>query len=325
MTEKTTERSFGGDFRRFFGRGLGILLPSIVTLWLLYQVFLFLFANVAQPINYGIRSGILWSTETFIPQESQPKFIQVTEAQIERRVQTMASNGEVRPEELENNAEAVAARARKSLQRDNLRRVWNNEHPYLQLTGLIVAIVLIYLAGLLLGNYIGRTIYVRVEKLISKIPGFKQVYPHVKQVVDLIFGDSPMKAFSEVVLVQYPREGIWTIGLVTGEGFQELREEAGGEIASVFIPTSPTPMTGFVINARRSEIRKMDMTVDQALRFVITAGVLTPETAAPNPDEPIKLPNAAVKLDRDDKLQAAVSPAGSEPPKSDGAVSEPDA
>jgi len=305
MTDKKPEHSFGGDFRRFFGRGLGILLPSIVTLWLLYQVFLFLFANVAQPINYGIRSGILWSAETFMSRETQPNFIKVTEAQIERRVAEWDRTGVIDPEDLEADQNRVRRRARESLQRDNLREVWNEKHPYLQLTGLIVAVILIYLAGLLLGNYLGRKIYTRVERLIAKIPGFKQVYPHVKQVVDLIFGDSPMKAFSEVVLVQYPREGVWSIGLVTGEGFQELRDEAKGDVISIFIPTSPTPMTGFVINARRSEVRTMDMSVDQALRFVITAGVLTPETTNAAPGDPIRLPDRAVRLDRAGRLSAA--------------------
>jgi uncharacterized membrane protein len=100
----------------------------------------------------------------------------------------------------------------------------------------------------------------------------------VKQVVDLIFGEnSTMKAFSETVLVQYPRKGIWSLGFVTGNTFSDVRDATGVEVVSVFIPTSPTPMTGFVINVPRSEAMKVDISIDQALRFIITAGVLTPE------------------------------------------------
>ena len=91
-----------------------------------------------------------------------------------------------------------------------------------------------------------------------------------------------MKAFSETVLVQYPREGIWSLGFVTGTSFKDIRAASGVETVSVFIPTSPTPMTGFVINVARSEAIKVDISIDQALRFIITAGVLTPDSVGPD-------------------------------------------
>jgi len=286
MSDSGHTHSFAADFRRFFGRGLAILLPSIITLWLLFQIFVFLFNNVAQPINYGIRSSILWGIDTFIDDpEDQPRFFRTTEGAVGTRVELLIQQGELTPEEVAEDNTAARAEAREALQRDQLRRIWEQEYPLLQLSGLVLAIVLIYLAGLLLGNYIGRQLYTRIEKLISQVPGFKQIYPHVKQVVDLIFGDSPMKAFREVALVQYPRDQLWSVGFVTGEGYGEIRDAMGGDrIVSIFIPTSPTPMTGFVVSARRSEIIPLDMTVDQALRFVITAGVLTPETVAKNPE-----------------------------------------
>lgn len=319
MSDNDRTHSFLGDFRRFFGRGLGILLPSIVTLWLLYQVFVFLFNNVAQPINYGIRSTILWSIDTFVDDpESQPQFFRTTPGGVSTRVDLLVEQGELTPEEVSDNPALAQEKARESLQREQLRRVWEKEYPLLQLSGLVLAIILIYLAGLLLGNYIGRRLYTRVERLISRVPGFKQVYPHVKQVVDLIFGDSPMKAFSEVVMVQYPREQLWSIGFVTGEGYGEIRDAMDGEdVVSIFVPTSPTPMTGFVINARRSEIRSLDMTVDQALRFVITAGVLTPETIDKNPELAQKM-NGPVSAIGDPAAQKPQSPRT--PPRSSGPV-----
>ena len=174
---------------------------------------------------------------------------------------------------------------RESIRVKQFRDEWS-KHWYLNGLGFVVAIVLIYLAGLLLGNYLGKQIYTRIESLIARIPGFKQVYPHVKQVVDLIFGEnSTMKAFSEVVLVQYPRQGLWSIGFVTGTSFKQVREVMGGETASIFIPTSPTPMTGFVINASRKDTIKLDVTIEQALRFIITADVLTPEQAEASGEE----------------------------------------
>ncbi|MEM6490943.1 MAG: DUF502 domain-containing protein [Pseudomonadota bacterium] len=141
---------------------------------------------------------------------------------------------------------------------------------------LVIWSTLLYLAGRLLGSFVGRWFYARIEGLLRAIPGFKQVYPHVKQVVDLIMGDSKM-AFSRVVLVEYPRKGIWTVGLVTSSSLKPVADEAGTEVLSVFIPTSPTPFTGFTINMPAADCVDVDMTIDQALRFVITAGVLVPE------------------------------------------------
>ncbi|MEL6328120.1 MAG: DUF502 domain-containing protein [Planctomycetota bacterium] len=294
--------SFSGDFKRFFGRGLAILLPSIVTLWLLFQVSVFLYNNVAQPINTGIRAAVLWGTPVLVEETDLPTWFQVTDEQIDRRIAREQEEGVLREVETEAELASLRSRTRDDIRADQFRGEWE-KHWYLGATGLVVAIVLIYLAGLLLSNYLGRQLYTRLEKLIARIPGFKQVYPHVKQVVDLIFGDSPMKAFSEVVLVQYPREGVWTVGLVTGNSFKAVREAGGGEMVSIFVPTSPTPMTGFVINARRDEVKKLDMTVEQALRFVITAGVLTPESTEENSDAP-SLPKPAVKADREGSLVA---------------------
>lgn len=271
-------RTFWTDFKQFFGRGLAILLPSIVTLWLLWQALIFVYANVAEPINRGLRGAVLWATPRVVQEESDlPSWFVVTSDQLARARSARESSGR----------SALSDGAlRAEIRHRSFGDFWDS-HWYLNFTGFLVAILLIYFAGLLLGNYVGRRVYARVEKLIAKMPGFKQVYPHVKQVVDLIFGEnSTMKAFNEVVLVEYPRKGIWTVGLVTGSSFAEVEDAAGGEVMSVFIPTSPTPFTGFVINVRREETQKLDMTVDQALRFVITAGVLTPENVTPGQGKP---------------------------------------
>ncbi len=274
----TKRRTFWTDFKQFFGRGLAILLPSIVTLWLLWQALAFVYANVAEPINRGLRGAVLWVTPRLVEDAAElPTWFVVTEDQLARARANRESAGR----------SALSDSAlRAEIRQRSFREFWSS-HWYLNFTGFLVAILLIYFAGLLLGNYVGRRVYARVEQLIAKMPGFKQVYPHVKQVVDLIFGENPtMKAFNEVVLVEYPRKGIWTVGLVTGSSFVEVEDAAGGEVVSIFVPTSPTPFTGFVINVRRDDTKKLDMTVDQALRFVITAGVLTPENVTPGSGKP---------------------------------------
>jgi len=129
---------------------------------------------------------------------------------------------------------------------------------------------------MLLGGLIGRRLYARVEKLLARVPGFKQVYPHVKQVTEMIIGDRPL-AFNRVVLVEYPRKGIWTVGLVTGDSMRTIREAAGADTLSVFIPSTPTPFTGFTITVLKDEVVDLPVQVDAAVRFLITGGVLVPD------------------------------------------------
>jgi len=255
--------TFMSDFRRFFVRGLAILLPTIVTLWLLWQAFVFAFSNVAQPINSATRLGVIWIVPQVLSEEELPDWFSITDSDLARERAQRGVDKSVGDSVL-----------RRDIRREYLREFWS-DHWYLNLTGLVIAIVLIYLAGVLLGNIVGRSIYTRIEHLITQVPGFKQIYPHVKQLVDMVLGEKKM-AFSKVVLVEYPKEDVWTVGFLTGTSTREIDSTAGGGVVSVFVPTSPTPFTGFTINVRKERAIEMSMTVDEALRFVITAGVLAP-------------------------------------------------
>lgn len=262
--------TFMDDFKRFFGRGLAVLLPSVLTLWLLWQAFVFLFNNVAEPINRGIRVVVVELAPRVTNEKQRPAFMIVEEEAINEYL----ASPEGRPFR-GRSTEAV----RMHLVRKQLSEFWSR-HWYLQGAGLVVAIMLIYLAGLLLGNYLGRRVYSRVEKLIAQIPGFKQVYPHVKQVVDLIMGDRKV-AFRRVVMVQYPRRGVWTLGLVTSDSLILAHEATGRPCIAVFIPSTPTPFTGFCISVPKDEAIDVPMTIDEAIRFFITGGTLVPERLAP--------------------------------------------
>jgi len=261
--------SFTSDFKRFFSRGLAILLPTAVTLWLLVQAFGFVFNNVAQPINRATRFAVIWVVPRVLDEDKIPEWFQVTDD----RVLDIRASRDIR--------ESVSDESvRLDLRKEYLAQFWL-DHRYLNLTGLVIAIMLIYLVGVLIGNFMGKSVYARLERLITRIPGFKQVYPHVKQVVDMIIGDNKM-AFSQVVIVEYPSAGIWTVGFLTGNSLREIDDHAGGTVVSVFIPTSPTPFTGFTINLPKDKVIKIGMSVEEALRFVITAGVLSPGVVTGN-------------------------------------------
>lgn len=261
-------RTFGADFKRFFGRGLAILLPSILTLWILWYAFAFVFNNVAVPINRGIRWSVVRAAPEVISSrpERQPPWYRVSEA--ERAEFLKLPEGKAF-------RESDAAEVDREVRAQKLATLWQS-HWYLSGTGLVTGIILIYLAGMLLGGLIGRRVYSKFEAWISRIPGFKQVYPHVKQVVNLIMGDSPM-AFKRVVLVEYPRKGVWSVGLVTSASLKAVSDQAGGPTLSVFIPSTPTPFTGFVINVPEDQVVDLQLSVDEAIRFALTGGVLIPE------------------------------------------------
>ncbi|QYK47495.1 MAG: DUF502 domain-containing protein [Phycisphaeraceae bacterium] len=252
--------SFNTDFKRFFFRGLGILLPSIVTLWLLWQAFSFLLKTVASPINRGVQWVYVEVAPVIAGPDALPEYVRGKPATDTEKA-------------IPDRGWFVKGNKKQSL--EHFRARWN-ENPWLGGIGLFVAMGLVYLAGVLLGGFFGRQVYTRIEALIARIPGFKQVYPHVKQVVDLIIGDKAM-AFNRVVLVEWPRREAWTMGFVTGNSIQAAREAGGGAMVSVFVPTTPTPFTGFVVNVRAEEVKDLPLSIDEALRFIITAGVLTPE------------------------------------------------
>lgn len=295
--------SFRSDFKRFFGRGLAVLLPTVLTLWILWQALGFVYTNVAQPINRATRIGVLWAVPKVLDEKDLPGWFQITDEEILQARMT----GGVR-------ANTPDPAVRKELRRGYLKQFWD-DHWYLNLTGFVIAILLIYLAGVLLGNFFGRRIYHRLERLIARVPGFKQVYPHVKQVVDLVLGEKKM-AFSKVVLVEYPCKGIWTLGFLTGGSLRPIDGPAGGKVVSVFIPTSPTPFTGFTINVLEAQALEVDVTIEEALRFVITAGVLTPESGASVRGEGPRTLQARSGVEAAQKARAGITPPPAEDPGS---------
>ncbi len=287
MGKAIKQEGFWTDFRKFFGRGLAILLPSVLTLWILWQLFVFVYQNVGAPINRGIRLGVIEILPLFVDEGAtgtMPEWWSPTDEQVRNYLDTRRREGHrvpiapVASEEPTAEYASARAQARELLRRRGFRDWWNN-HWYLEAAGLFVAIVLIYLAGLILGNLLGRKLYSKLEKTLARMPGFKQIYPHVKQVVDLIMGDRAV-AFKSAVVVEYPRKGMWTVGFLTGTSLPTVRSEARSDCVSVFIPSTPAPFTGFTINVRAEDAIELPISIDQAIRFIITGGVLNSEESA---------------------------------------------
>ena len=274
-------RTFRSDFRRFFVKGLAVLLPTVLTLWILVKAYEFVDVGIAQPINGGIRFVINKATphvevltETFEPSDS------AVERETERRREADRSK-------------AAQNEARAYLRSQRILEWWN-ERWYMNFIGLFVAVLSVYFAGRLLGGLLGRSLYSKIERLLTTIPVVKQVYPYVKQVVDFILSDEKPIKFNRVVLVQYPRKGIWSIGLVTGTPMKSVQNQMDPNAPrpgiTVFIPSSPTPFTGYTISVTMDEVVEIPISIDEALRFTITGGVLVPDretiNAALESDDP---------------------------------------
>jgi uncharacterized membrane protein len=136
---------------------------------------------------------------------------------------------------------------------------------------IIILCALAYLVGTFLGAQIGRLL----ERWIMHVPLMRRVYPGAKQVSEFFFSDRKVE-FRRVVAVEFPRRGMWMLGFVTGRAFKALSQKVGGEMVSVFIPSTPAPITGYVVAVPREDIVDLPITVDEAIQYLISAGVIMP-------------------------------------------------
>jgi uncharacterized membrane protein len=145
--------------------------------------------------------------------------------------------------------------------------------------GVIVMVAALILTGVFVANVIGQWWVHQWHRLMHQIPIVKSIYSSVKQVSDTLFSSSG-NAFREAVLVQYPREGSWTIAFVTGKPGGEVANHLPGEYVSVYVPTTPNPTSGFFLMMPRADVVSLKMSVDEALKYVISMGVVAPPLPA---------------------------------------------
>ena len=142
--------------------------------------------------------------------------------------------------------------------------------------GALLTLVVVFVTGVLASNILGQRLLWFWEYLLGRIPVVKTIYNSVKQVSDTLFAPGG-QAFRRALLVQYPREGSWTIAFLTGRPGGDVANHLRGEYLSVYVPTTPNPTSGFFLMMPRSEVIELDMSVDEALKYVISMGVVTPE------------------------------------------------
>ena len=227
------KKTFTGDFRHFFIRGLAAVLPTVATIAIIVWVFTLIQDYCGIYINNAAAhlTTILW----------------------------------VRLAHLSSEADISQARA----------MIFEFWHEKLFWVGFLLAIVGVYIFGRFLASFLGQPVWRVIERTLIRLPVIKQIYPSAKQVTDFLLVERKLE-FSSVVAVEYPCKGIWSLGLATNPGIRTLHDALHEDLITVFIPSSPTPVTGYTITVGRDKVIDLPMSIDDALRFTISGGVIQP-------------------------------------------------
>ena len=227
-------RGFSADFWLFFLRGLKALLPTLITLSVLFWAWNFLWDSLGRHLIYLVKYVWYLLVNYRLVDEQQTGYI---------------------------------------------ARYWSDDFFRTRLLGVLLAVLLVYFVGLLLGNLIGRTFWKLGEAIVMKVPVVRAIYPAVKQITDFVLQEkSSQFSQSRVVACRPHANEIYSVGLVTGNGMAALEAVGGEGMVTVFIPSSPTAFSGYVMIVPRSQVVELPITVEEAMRLLVSGGVLEPKS-----------------------------------------------
>ncbi len=179
-----------------------------------------------------------------------------------------------------------------------IRFEWGEDSLKNRVIGVLLAILLIYIVGVFVGNLIGRTAWRLAERAVMRVPLIRAIYPAVKQVTDFLLAERKQTFESSRVVAVHARDpNVWSIGLVTGSGVHRLNEAVNEEMVTVFIPSSPTAFSGYVVVVPRDTVIELPLTVEEAMRMLVSGGVIAPGSAGlPVESKAQQQPNASPAL-----------------------------
>jgi uncharacterized membrane protein len=289
-------------FRTTVLRGLGVLLPPLLTivifLWIWGTIELYVF----EPAKALVRNAILWGIEEEdirkpLQHEELPKAEQAKEnptvdgvvyrlskqddetpTYVPNKGYRRLKSGEFVPNGVYKEVEGKLKEGEPGTGDAVYRRYVELKYlpSYLVIPFFLsVFILVLYLLGKFIAAGAGRFFVGLFERGITRVPLVRNVYSSVKQVSDFLLSERQVQ-YSRVVAVEWPRKGIWTLSLVTGPSFPDIRAIANEEVLSVLVPTSPMPMTGFTVTVKKSETVDLDISIDEAIQFIVSCGVVVP-------------------------------------------------
>lgn len=291
-------------FRRAVLRGLGVVLPPLLTLVLFIWAWNLIENYVLLPVESGIRHAVVWTIRDIRP-TLPPDAVAVGESDLAAGFTYNGVDYILDPAGRRFLPRHVVQYVNQNLDRLGpyqpspltASAYWHRyvELRYLPRTivvpvFLIVFLAVLYFLGRLFTHGLGRWVITTFDRFVSRLPLISNVYGSVKQVTDFVFSDRQIE-FNRVVAVEYPRKGMWSLGFVTGQSMVDISAAANEPVLSVLMPTSPMPMTGFTITVRKSEAIDMNLTIDQAIQFIVSCGVVVPPNQQQNaPRLPLDLP-----------------------------------
>lgn len=271
--------------KSFFLRGIITLLPAVLTLFLLVTVVQFAQTYVTGPINstiYWLLEGNTLGWKVLKQVDIDPMAIEFLDtdalpqgAQEAMRREGIASAPFLTELDILRQPELGFFRdlPRLAINPYKLRReVRAVVHP---LVGVLVSVLVVLSLGYFTSGFLGRRMLMGVDRTAKTLPIIRSVYPYAKQLVEF-FADEKEFEFDTVVAAPYPSETVWAIAFVTGSGLKTINKELGDRYVSVFVPTSPMPMTGFTVFLKEEKLIPLPISVDEALRITVSAGVLIP-------------------------------------------------
>ncbi|GIW72893.1 MAG: hypothetical protein KatS3mg102_2435 [Planctomycetota bacterium] len=244
---KATPATIRKRYRDAFFMGLATLLPAVLTIYVLLWTYSFIDDNIATPINNALKAQL-----------------RATAAGREVAVRLFDLDPELlRPGHAGEFAAAL----------DEAFPGW---------IGLGAAIVLCLAVGFFIASFLGRRLWALLEAQLLKIPVVRAIYPSAKQITDFFIQreEEKKERFSRVCYVQFPSPGQFSLGFVMADGLRGIDERQGRRHLTVFVPMSPTPVTGFVMLVPEEEVHPIDLSVDEVFRFYLTAGLVVPERHA---------------------------------------------
>ena len=149
--------------------------------------------------------------------------------------------------------------------------------------GLFIAVLVLILIGFFTANFLGRSFLHFGERIVNRMPVVRTIYTALKQIMETVLAQSST-SFRDVVLVEYPRRGIWAVAFVTSEAKGEVAKEHDETMISVFLPTTPNPTSGFLLFVPKSDLKFLDMSVEEGVKLVISAGMIWPKDKVPTDD-----------------------------------------
>lgn len=268
-------------FRRAVLRGLGVVLPPLLTVVIFLWVGGTISRNVLTPLEDATRYLLVeYGSDIRQPTDFEEEAPGETAIDEEGKLYHRTPDGLYIGDRV--HTEVTKRLGKKesppATARDWVRRyvdeVWLVPWIVIPIF-LLVFLLLLYAVGKFLAAGIGRFFHSQFESLITRVPLVSNVYSSVKQVTDFAFTEPDLE-ISRIVAVEYPRKGIWSIAFVTGESMLDIEAAANEAVMSVLIPTSPMPFTGFTITVKKSETVDMNLTLDQAFQFIVSCGVVVP-------------------------------------------------